>query len=232
MSMGSSSRRFILSAAVGFTALCATSVGAPAQDARALNARLYKGSADYVNTVSEATTAGLATGAIIGAIVGGAVSNNSGVGALAGTVIGGVAGSIFGNIAGKDVANKKAEYARREDSLDSSIARTRASNVKLASLVDVSTQLVAVRKSEIEQLNEAPDPAARRALASDLASEVKSLDAALAAANKTRAALRANIANYQGNHPPVLSAELKRTNEQLNALQARRDELDRMRKRL
>jgi outer membrane lipoprotein SlyB len=232
MAVGGSSRRFILCTAAGIITLCATMGGALAQSARDLDARLYKNSADYVNTVSEATTAGLATGAVIGAFVGSSVSNNSGVGALAGTVIGGAVGSIFGNLAGTEVANKKAEYVRREDGLDKSIAQMRAGNAKLASLVDVSTQLVAVRKAEVERLSQVPDVEARRTLSAELAGEVGSLDKALVAARKTRATLSANIANYQGNEPPALSAEMKRTNGQLAALQARRDELDRMRKKL
>uniref|UniRef100_Q07JF7 17 kDa surface antigen n=1 Tax=Rhodopseudomonas palustris (strain BisA53) TaxID=316055 RepID=Q07JF7_RHOP5 len=232
MAVARSTHPLFLCAAIGIAALCATMADALAQSARELDARLHKRSADYVTTVSEATTAGLVAGATIGGVIGSSVVRDSGLGGLAGTVIGGAIGSMIGNGIGTNVADQKEEYARREDGLDRSIAQLRAGNSKLASLVEISTQLVAVRKAEFEQLNQVPDAGARRSLATDLAAEVGSLDQALAAANKTRNTLRANIANYQGNEPPALTAEMKRTNGQLAALQARRNELDRMRKSL
>lgn len=231
MVLGRSAHRFLV-VTTGIAVLCMSVTNVAAQSAQELNARLQTRSADYVDTVNEATTAGLFTGAAVGTVIGSVVSRNSGLGPLAGMVIGGAVGSIVGNIAGTQVADQKEEYARREDNLDRSIAQLRSGNTKLASLVDVSTQLVAVRKAELAQLKQAPDASAQRTLAAELATEVASLDRALAAATKTRDTLRANLANYQGDINPALSSELNRTTKQVSALQARRNELARMQKGL
>ena len=76
---------------------------------------------DSTRTKTEGTLVGGGIGAALGALFGGLIGGN-GKGALIGAGIGAGIGSLAGFFVGKHVADKKAEYASREDWLDDCIA--------------------------------------------------------------------------------------------------------------
>lgn len=81
---------------------------------------------DSSRTVTEGALSGAAVGAGLGAIVGALVGG--GDGAAIGAAIGGAVGGVAGGAVGKHIADKKAEYASREEWLDACIAQARKSN--------------------------------------------------------------------------------------------------------
>lgn len=222
------SRARILGAAIGAAALLSQSVIASSAE-RPSRPDLTAASQDYARTVNEGTAAGAMTGAALGAAVGAAVGRGGG-GALAGGIIGTMAGMMIGHAAGTSVANKKQEYARRENSLNRSIAQVKSSNAKLESLVSMTAQVIAAREEELSQLNAAPDPEDRRDLIAGLDADLAAVNKALVAARRTQDTLRANLSNFSGSRASALSAEAQRTKAQVSQLTAQRDELVRMRK--
>ena len=79
---------------------------------------------DGTRTKTEGTLVGGGIGAAFGALLGGLIGGD-GKGALIGAGIGAGVGSLAGFFVGKHVADKKAEYASREDWLNDCIAHTR-----------------------------------------------------------------------------------------------------------
>ncbi len=107
---------------------------------------------DSTRTTTEGGITGAAVGAGVGAIFGAIVGG--GRGAAIGAGIGAVAGGVTGVAVGKHIANKKAEYASREDWLDACITQARTVNeqtvayneqlkTEIAALDKQSTQLAA-----------------------------------------------------------------------------------------
>lgn len=195
-----------------------------------LSARLRAESSDYERTVSEGTLLGAAAGALVGGAIGAAQGDARA--ALGGAAIGALAGGILGNLGGHAVAGTKSDYARREDGLDAAIRRARSGNAKLASLTSTAGRLVQARRAELARVERGGDDGARRRLASDLATEVSTLDESLATARQTRDTLRANAANFSGRGGSQMAGEAERADGQIARLQARRDELARMREGL
>ena len=83
---------------------------------------------DSGRTKAEGTAVGAGAGALLGAIIGGATGG--GRGAVIGGAIGAAAGGAAGYAYGTHVANKKAEYASREDWLDDCIASAHQVNAE------------------------------------------------------------------------------------------------------
>ncbi|MBQ8707193.1 MAG: hypothetical protein IJ523_03800 [Succinivibrionaceae bacterium] len=79
---------------------------------------------DGTRTKTEGTLVGTGIGAGVGALLGGLIGGN-GKGALIGAGIGAGIGALSGFFVGKHIADKKAEYASREDWLDDCIAHSR-----------------------------------------------------------------------------------------------------------
>lgn len=192
-----------------------------------LNQKLQSESADYVRTVQEGTQAGAVVGAAVGAVVGNAV-NHGALGGLAGGLIGMAAGGLVGQAIGTDVANRKQAYAAQEDQLDDAIARAKAGNAKLSSIIALTTRIVATRQAELKALKQAPSEPDRQAFVTGIQGDIASLDSALAAARQTRDTLKANLANYAGPDAAALSSEAARTSSQVSKLNAQRNELARM----
>ena len=116
---------------------------------------------DSTRTKTEGTLVGGGIGAALGALFGGLIGGN-GKGALIGAGIGAGIGSLAGFFVGKHVADKKAEYASREDWLDDCIAHTRKVtdetreyNAKLSK--DINEAVLAMKEDtdkNIKQLQE------------------------------------------------------------------------------
>lgn len=189
-----------------------------------LDGRLRQASADYAETVREATQIGALIGTFAGGAIGAMSGHNAGS-AVGGALIGALAGGVLGNIGGHAIAEKKAGYAQQEDDLDARIARARAGNSKLAALVSVANRLVETRRAELRRLSANPDPAARSRLKTQLSSEVATLDGSLAKAKETRDTLKDNVANYRS---AALAREASRTDGQISSLKSQRDALNTM----
>lgn len=82
---------------------------------------------DATRTKTEGALVGAGVGGGVGALVGTAIGGNA-TGALIGGGIGAILGSLTGLAAGNYVADKKAEYASREEWLDACIEEARKSN--------------------------------------------------------------------------------------------------------
>lgn len=83
---------------------------------------------DGTRTTTEGALTGTVVGAGLGAIVGGIVAG--GDGAAIGAAIGGALGGLTGAAVGSHIADKKKEYASREDWLDACIVQARDVNEK------------------------------------------------------------------------------------------------------
>lgn len=86
---------------------------------------------DGTRTKTEGTLVGAGVGAGVGALLGQAIGGNT-AGTLIGAGVGALVGGVSGFAIGSHVADKKAEYASREDWLDSCIADARQGNREVA----------------------------------------------------------------------------------------------------
>lgn len=83
---------------------------------------------DATRTTTEGALTGMAVGAGLGALVGGLVTGSDG--AIIGAAIGGALGGLAGTAVGKHIADKKKDYASREEWLDACITQARDVNEK------------------------------------------------------------------------------------------------------
>ena len=79
---------------------------------------------DQQNTIAQGTGLGAVIGGVVGGLVGALTGDKQN--AVAGAVIGAGFGAMAGNEHGKNVAQKKAAYARTEDRVDLQIQRARS----------------------------------------------------------------------------------------------------------
>ena len=150
------------------------------------------------NDANRTTGEGIAAGAVVGAVAGNVVGGNRQA-----TVVGGVLGAVVGGVVGASVANKKADYAQREDMLRASADRAMA--VAQASRQDNdqrSVEIAALDQSVQRLRNETMSAGARQALAQDSRQRQKRL---LAGVDTQLQRMRAEIARQNA----VIVAEQK-----------------------
>ena len=107
---------------------------------------------DRGKTQQEGTAAGAAGGAVLGAVLG-AIIGGDAEGALVGAAIGATVGGVAGYAYGTHVADKKAEYAAKEDwlnaciaSLEETNAQTKAYNAQLEQdIVDLKAETTSLQ---------------------------------------------------------------------------------------
>ncbi len=109
---------------------------------------------DRGQTQQEGAAAGAAGGAVLGAVLGVIIGGDA-EGALVGAAIGAAAGGLAGYAYGTHVADKKAEYAAKEDwlnaciaSLEETNAQTKAYNAELSQdIVDLRSETATLQAS-------------------------------------------------------------------------------------
>ncbi|MBQ9275116.1 MAG: hypothetical protein IJ228_09910 [Succinivibrio sp.] len=134
---------------------------------------------DSTRTKTEGTLVGASIGAGVGALIGALVNGKNG--ALTGAAIGAGIGSLSGFIVGKNIADRKAEFASREDWLDACIEHAHEVNEQTRSANDGLKREVAALDKESKTL--AAQYRKKRVSAAALKSE---RDSILALQNDTR----------------------------------------------
>ena len=109
---------------------------------------------DSTRTKTEGTLTGAGVGAAVGALLGLAIGGNT-EGTLLGAAIGAGVDSLSGFMVGKHVADKKAEYARREDWLDDCIDHARTVTAESKKKNDSLRQKIAALDKESKDLQTA-----------------------------------------------------------------------------
>lgn len=200
----------------------------------ALSLTLVSGCAtmdDRQTTQAQGAGFGAIAGAVIGGIIGEVAKDDAGAGALIGGLVGGAAGAAYGT----HVANKKAEYARNEDYLDACVAQaskvrgeTEAFNVALQQELDAldkrSAELLAAieaGKSRQEELNVLRVQGKTRLADAEKAMEKLNVELEL----QRQVLEEERKANPAGE-------QLAKLQEQVQALEAQRDQLQQRTQRL
>lgn len=148
---------------------------------------------DSTRTTTEGTLAGAGVGAGVGALVGALVGG--GRGAAIGAGIGAGVGALTGAAVGKHIADKKAEYASREDWLDACIAQARTTNENtVAYNQQLSADIAALDK---ESTRLAADYKRKKVSAESMVAESKAIQQRKADVDKTIAQLETEMAGQK-----------------------------------
>ncbi len=149
---------------------------------------------DQTRTKTEGTLVGAGAGAVLGAVVGGLVGGRRG--ALTGAAIGAGAGGLAGYAYGSHVADKKAEYADREEWLDACLTQAERTRRETAAHNDkMRAELVRLRQ-ETQQLEAAYQQ--RRVKRSALLAEQKKIEQRLALNEQRMERTQAEISRQSG----------------------------------
>lgn len=194
---------------------------------------------DSTRTKTEGTLVGTGIGAGIGALLGGLIGGD-GKGALIGAGIGAGIGALSGFLVGKHVADKKAEYASREDWLDDCIAHardvtreTREYNAKLKKEINsldketrtlrasynkkkASADQLAAKQKEVKELQSANSEVIKK-----LEEEVKKNKEVVADARKNGNKREANILDAEIKKLNTDIVDLKKANKSLASCSSR-----------
>lgn len=181
---------------------------------------------DSTRTKTEGTLVGGGIGAALGALFGGLIGGN-GKGALIGAGIGAGIGSLAGFFVGKHVADKKAEYASREDWLDDCIAHTRKVtdetreyNAKLSkdiNTLDAESKKLrtAYKKKQVEKSDMQKGREAVLAMKEDTDKNIKQLQEEV---KKDKTVLADAKANGNKKEAAELDKEIKELNAQISQM--------------
>ncbi len=194
---------------------------------------------DSTRTKTEGTLVGTGIGAGLGALIGGLVGGD-GKGALIGAGIGAGIGALSGFLVGKHVADKKEEYASREDWLDDCIAHardvtkeTREYNAQLKKDINsldketrtlnasykkkkASSEQLAAKQKEIKELQSANSEVIKK-----LEEEVKKQKEVVADARKNGNKREAAILDAEIKKLNADIADLKKANKSLASCSSR-----------
>jgi hypothetical protein len=190
--------------------------------------RVRQATGDYERTIGEGMLTGVVAGCAIGLFVG--VLGGHRGDAAKGCAAGAVAGGIGGLFTGIDVAEQKKAQIAAEGRMDEAIGKARAQNASLKRLVGSVNALVDRRRKEVAALAALPDRGPELArLKADLAVDVSDVDAAIAAAQKSRDKLKAAVEAYRGQpEEGQLGRETGTNAAALGTLQSRRKDLQQM----
>lgn len=182
---------------------------------------------DSTRTKTEGTLTGAGIGAAGGALLGLIIGGNT-KGTLLGAAIGAGIGSLSGFMVGKHVADKKAEYARREDWLDDCIDHARSVTaegkkknddlkLKIASLDKESQELKkAYKNKQIKSSQLAKERKSLQNLQNETSENIKVLEE-----EKKKQLAVAKDAKSSGNsrEAQILDKEIKKLNDEIKQMQ-------------
>ena len=182
---------------------------------------------DSTRTKTEGTLTGAGVGAAVGALLGLAIGGNT-QGTLLGAAIGAGVGSLSGFMVGKHVADKKAEYARREDWLDDCIDHARTVTAEGKKKNDDLRQKIATLDKESQELKKAYKN--KQIKSTQLAKERKSIQALQNETSENIKVLNqekqkqlavAKDAKNSGNsrEAQILDKEIKKLNDEIKKMQ-------------
>ena len=180
---------------------------------------------DATRTKTEGTLAGAGIGAGVGALLGGLI--DGGRGAAIGAGIGAGLGAAGGYMVGKHVADKKAEYASKEDWLDDCIAYSEQTNAQarqyndklsreIKSLDAQSRSLVAQYKSRQAKLGQLKSEAKTvKKLQNDSSRAISNLEADR---SKQVAVAREARASGDKRRAQKLDSEIKKLDQEIRRM--------------
>lgn len=187
------------------------------------------GCTNIENDATRTKTEGTLTGAGIGAAVGAGIGAifGKGKGALIGAAIGAGVGSMAGYFVGAHVADKKAEYASREDWLDACIARTQEVTAETAkyneqlkkdiAALNKETKALTAKRNKIDAETKKAEREKIEGLRNDTKSTLASLDTELSKQKQVLADARQNGNTKEAK---ALDAEIKKLQKQVNDMKA------------
>ncbi|MEE3423736.1 MAG: YMGG-like glycine zipper-containing protein [Succinimonas sp.] len=188
---------------------------------------------DSTRTKTEGTLTGAAGGAAVGALLGNIIGGNT-KGTLVGAAIGAGVGSLAGFFVGKHVADKKAEYAKREDWLDDCIAHARqvseesrnqnAQLKKEISALDSESKKLrtAYKKKQVEKSQLAKEQRDIKKLQEQNLENIKALEEEV---KKQQVVARDARDNGNKREAELLDKEIKKLNAQIKEMKAYNSQL-------
>ncbi|MBQ9220892.1 YMGG-like glycine zipper-containing protein [Succinivibrio sp.] len=178
---------------------------------------------DSTRTKTEGTLAGAGIGAAVGAGLGALFGGSKG--ALAGAAIGAGVGSLSGYFYGKHVADKKAEYASREEWLDACIDRSRQVTAdtkkyneqlkKDIAALDKETKTLTAKNANTDKKTLKEESKKIASLQSDTQKNIKNLESEV---EKQKTVLADAKKNGDNQEAKILDAEIKKLNAQIKEM--------------
>lgn len=178
---------------------------------------------DSTRTKTEGTMAGAGIGAALGAGLGALFGGSKG--ALAGAAIGAGVGSLSGYFYGKHVADKKAEYASREEWLDACIDRSRQVTAdtkkyneqlkKDIAALDKETKTLTAKNANTDKKTLKEESKKIAALQSDTQKNISNLESEV---EKQKTVLADAKKNGDNQEAKILDAEIKKLNAQIKEM--------------
>lgn len=178
---------------------------------------------DSTRTKTEGTMAGAGIGAALGAGLGALFGGSKG--ALAGAAIGAGVGSLSGYFYGKHVADKKAEYASREEWLDACIDRSRQVTAdtkkyneqlkKDIAALDKETKTLTAKNANTDKKTLKEESKKIAALQSDTQKNISNLESEI---EKQKTVLADAKKNGDNQEAKILDAEIKKLNAQIKEM--------------
>lgn len=178
---------------------------------------------DSTRTKTEGTMAGAGIGAALGAGLGALFGGSKG--ALAGAAIGAGVGSLSGYFYGKHVADKKAEYASREEWLDACIDRSRQVTAdtkkyneqlkKDIAALDKETKTLTAKNANTDKKTLKEESKKIASLQSDTQKNISNLESEV---EKQKTVLADAKKNGDNQEAKILDAEIKKLNAQIKEM--------------
>ncbi len=178
---------------------------------------------DSTRTQTEGTMVGAGFGAALGAGLGALFGGSKG--ALVGAAIGVGVGSLSGYFYGKHVADKKAEYASREEWLDACIDRSRQVTAdtkkyneqlkKDIAALDKETKTLTAKNANTDKKTLKEESKKIAALQSDTQKNISNLESEV---EKQKTVLADAKKNGDNQEAKILDAEIKKLNAQIKEM--------------
>lgn len=178
---------------------------------------------DSTRTKTEGTMVGAGFGAALGAGLGALFGGSKG--ALVGAAIGVGVGSLSGYFYGKHVADKKAEYASREEWLDACIDRSRQVTAdtkkyneqlkKDIAALDKETKTLTAKNANTDKKTLKEESKKIAALQSDTQKNISNLESEV---EKQKTVLADAKKNGDNQEAKILDAEIKKLNAQIKEM--------------
>ncbi len=179
---------------------------------------------DRTRTKVEGTSAGVATGGILGGVIGGIAGLGSPSSIAQGAIIGAQIGGNGGYAYASSVADRKAEYASREEWLNACIAEAKTTAEKSRAYSELARRIIARQQREIAEVLKngevRPGSVARAAaIREELDTDITNLSGAIQTWDRVLEAHREVVRRNQGN------AQAEALNEQADQLNQWQDDL-------